>query len=372
MQFSDFKYLTNNPDRSVSGEHSRLSRLFRAGEIIRLQPSVYLDTDQWLTLNVRDRVRATIGALALTSRPNVMVGQSTFNLYSIPVIKPGITELPQIFVGSSSLGNSRTRQAISCYGNEANAHQRIAAQKVNSNYRAGLPQLPVIRAQLRQKQAQKTELSFDSWPHLIQTETQSEALLRCLHDLPFETRVTVIEHLLRSGNTLLSEVYATCGEPFDRRRDGTVRWHKELLFMIAQKHTIPYRRRVFEEAINFASFASESVGESLSHGLIHKLGFAAPQLQVQLRLSNGRLARPDYMWPDVGVVGEFDGAHKYTRSKEVSGKQADQVVFEEKKREDGIRALGNRVCRWTWADLMHPQRLASILSNAGVPRRKGQ
>lgn len=370
MRFSEFRYITARKDRSIDGEYSRLSRNFRAGDIVRLNPSIYMPTEQWLSLKAQDRLQACVGAVALAARPHTFVGATTLGLYEIPLVKPGVLESPQIFVGVKTLGSVRVRTPIGCYGNLPDARVRYAAQNSGRQEVAVLPQPPRIRGQLLSG-SRSTELSLEDWSYRVATETLSQALIRCIHSFPFESRVVIIEHLLRSGTTLLSEIYEACGRQMSARADGTVRWTKEFLIMLAQGQPIPHRRRAFEEAIAFATLDNESVGESLSHALIHKLGFEAPQLQVPMQLPSGRFVRPDYFWPNVRVVGEFDGAHKYTKSMQVSGKEPSQVVYEEKLREDGIRSLGHRVCRWTWADLMNPERLARILSNAGVPRSSG-
>lgn len=101
---------------------------------------------------------------------------------------------------------------------------------------------------------------------------------------------------------------------------------------------------------------------------MYRLGFEEPELQQSFQLPNGRIARPDYLWRNAQIVGEFDGAQKYTRSKTVSGKDAGQVVYEEKQREDSIRSMGLGMCRWGWNELMNPATFAIILVTAGVPR----
>ena len=75
--------------------------------------------------------------------------------------------------------------------------------------------------------------------------------------------------------------------------------------------------------------------------------------------------RVDFAWPDVGVVGEFDGRIKYGR--QLAGSDPHGVVFAEKLREDALRRAGWTVVRWTWADLKSPRRLVQRLLDAGVP-----
>jgi hypothetical protein len=109
----------------------------------------------------------------------------------------------------------------------------------------------------------------------------------------------------------------------------------------------PAARRVIE----FADARAESVGESRSRVAIERAALPAPVTQWLVRDGAGRpVARVDFGWPERNVVGEFDGEIKYGRLVGPDRSPGD-VVFEEKLREDELRALGLMVVRWTWADL---------------------
>lgn len=101
---------------------------------------------------------------------------------------------------------------------------------------------------------------------------------------------------------------------------------------------------------------------------IAELGFAAPELQRRFLLPDGTRCRTDFYWEGPGIVAEFDGLKKYVTSMRLSGVSPEQAVIAEKTREDGLRALGLKVVRFTWADLREPTRLQRQLSAAGVPR----
>ena len=94
---------------------------------------------------------------------------------------------------------------------------------------------------------------------------------------------------------------------------------------------------------------SESVGESRSRVAIALAGLPAPALQWPVRYG-GAVARTDVGWVAQRTVGEFDGKVKYGRLLR-PGREAGEVVYAEKLREDGIRAQGWEVVRWTWRDL---------------------
>jgi hypothetical protein len=110
---------------------------------------------------------------------------------------------------------------------------------------------------------------------------------------------------------------------------------------------LPAARR----AVAFADERSESVGESRSRIAIAAAGLPRPALQWQARTSSGELvARVDFGWSERRTVGEFDGRTKYGRLL-TAGRSASDAVYEEKLREDRLRALGLAVIRWTWSDL---------------------
>lgn len=104
---------------------------------------------------------------------------------------------------------------------------------------------------------------------------------------------------------------------------------------------------------------AESAGESISRWLLSQGGFPMPELQVELN-SYGESARVDFFWRELGLVGEFDGRVKYGRTLK-EGQDPAEVVFREKRREDGLRAEGYVVIRWTWDDLMVPEALYAIV-----------
>lgn len=112
-------------------------------------------------------------------------------------------------------------------------------------------------------------------------------------------------------------------------------------------------------AIAFLDGLSESVGESRSRVAIHLARLPSPMLQVRIYDAHGRfLARADFCWPELGLIGEFDGVGKYLRNLR-NGQEPGDVVVAEKKREDRLRAAGWDVVRWTWSDLAEPEEFIS-------------
>ncbi|HKU35419.1 MAG TPA: hypothetical protein VJP90_07705 [Paenarthrobacter sp.] len=133
------------------------------------------------------------------------------------------------------------------------------------------------------------------------------------------------------------------------------------------------RQRRAAKIIEFSTAKSESVGESMSRANMILQRFPLPQLQASFTLKSGKTARTDFWWPELDLVGEFDGQGKYLRNRLRGGKTIQQVVMEEKARENALRALGLTVVRWDWAEMMNPRAFAKILTDGGLePVRAGR
>ncbi len=154
---------------------------------------------------------------------------------------------------------------------------------------------------------------------------------------PFESAVVVADRALRTG--------------------GTTR--EDLVGCIADMGRVPGIRAA-ARVVDFADPLSESVGESRSRVLIHRLGLTAPDLQVRVRRRDGSvMARCDFGWEEHRTVGEFDGRAEYGRLLR-PGQEPGEVVF----REDELRDHRWQVARWTWDDLDRPRVVGDRLLRA--------
>ena len=98
------------------------------------------------------------------------------------------------------------------------------------------------------------------------------------------------------------------------------------------------------------------------------IGCPQPHLQIPFSDSDGLIGVVDFFWPELGIVGEADGDVKYLDPSFRGGRSADQVVLDEKIREDRLRALGLKVVRWRWRTATDVHAFRSKLSSAGLPQ----
>ena len=109
--------------------------------------------------------------------------------------------------------------------------------------------------------------------------------------------------------------------------------------------------RMARRALLFADARSESPGESLSRVRIEQSGLPAPALQTEFFQETGSVvARVDFWWEEFGLVGEFDGAVKYTGAL-TPGAPPTETLLAEKRREQRLQDAGCMIVRWTWPEL---------------------
>ncbi|ATI34522.1 hypothetical protein CPI83_22510 [Rhodococcus sp. H-CA8f] len=113
----------------------------------------------------------------------------------------------------------------------------------------------------------------------------------------------------------------------------------------------------------------ESVGESRSLALFLQEHLPLPEPQVEIHDARGLAGRVDFLWREQRTIGEFDGRIKYGRLVP-AGRSAEDVLWNEKLREDRLRDAGWKVARWTWADLSTPSLVAGRIL-AAFARSRG-
>lgn len=99
---------------------------------------------------------------------------------------------------------------------------------------------------------------------------------------------------------------------------------------------------------------SESPLESISRLAMVPLG-PLPRSQVEVFTTDGRfIARVDFYWDHLGLVGAADGREKYT----------DDQLWQEKVRQDALTDRGLIVERWGWSVARRPVMLRAKLAQA--------
>jgi hypothetical protein len=102
-------------------------------------------------------------------------------------------------------------------------------------------------------------------------------------------------------------------------------------------------------ALGLSDGRAESPLETRGRLAMLSAGLPLPELQVELHDERGFIGRVDAWYEDAAVAIEFDGRIKYTQPRD--NRTPAQVAWEEKRREDRIRALDVRFVRIVDEDL---------------------
>ncbi|QIM19388.1 hypothetical protein G7066_13835 [Leucobacter coleopterorum] len=135
------------------------------------------------------------------------------------------------------------------------------------------------------------------------------------------------------------------------RRDGKSMQRQRDWLRAAQQHVSKVKgmrgNAAARTVLARANGSAESVAESVSRLYLEDFGFdVATQVAVRSPYG-GRPYRVDFELFGLGVFGEVDGVVKYTDPEMTRGKTANQLVIEEKQREDWIRGVTSyRMIRW--------------------------
>jgi hypothetical protein len=163
----------------------------------------------------------------------------------------------------------------------------------------------------------------------------ARTVLDVARDGPFASALAVADEALREELTTVDELHLALGSITGTRGS-----------------------RSAARVVAHADRRSESVGESRSRALMIELGVPLPDLQVEVNGPDGSfIGRADFGWRDHRLLGEFDGRIKYGRLLR-PGEDPGDVIFQEKRREDAMRAQQWGMARWIWSDFDQPVRFA--------------
>lgn len=121
--------------------------------------------------------------------------------------------------------------------------------------------------------------------------------------------------------------------------------------------------RTLASVLEFADRRAESPAESLSRVSMLRAGIPRPELQFDIANAAGEwMARSDFGWPELGVVGEIDGRVKYDSPDR--GRSPSDMIARQVQREELIKRCGWWVTRWDWETAVDHRRLGEHLRQA--------
>ncbi|RJU02639.1 hypothetical protein D6T65_00515 [Arthrobacter frigidicola] len=274
---------------------------------MRIRQGLYVTSERWAALDRWDRYRMRVLAVHLAAhRPPVFCHETAALVHGLPLV----TVPSHVHVQQIADGSAHSRGGV-------------------RRHCSSLAAPPV------------TQISG------LQVTSLESTIVALAVGSGFPAGVLALDDALRRGMTNLRQV-------------------SELAQMT---RTAAAQKRI-TAVLDFSCGDAESPGESLSRVQMMVMGFPVPELQHVFSDARGLIGRVDFYWPQARLVGEFDGLVKYSKPEYLNGRTPSEVVIEEKRREDRLRALGLRVVRWTWDDLRDPALLRDLLTSAGlVPGR---
>ena len=118
------------------------------------------------------------------------------------------------------------------------------------------------------------------------------------------------------------------------------------------------------QAMSLASAWSQSPMETRSLMTMRTLGLPEPVQQYRVTdWSGATLGYADFAWPELGVLGEYDGQDKYGILSR-PGESPLAVVRREKRRQEGMEALGWVFARWGHEEVRRPPALRARVQAA--------
>lgn len=291
-------------------------RKVRRGSYVSLARGVYVDAERWAGADRHQRYRARVVAISALCAPETPLfsHESAAAMWRLPKVG-GWPERVHVIEDASPGGRS-TRS--------------IARHTV------GLPDGFAVIEGIRVTTLART---------VIDLATRDN----------FGPAVAIADAALRRGSLV------------DARFPQAVVTRVELEAELAR---IPLRqgRRKAARVVKFADGLADRPGESMSRANMYLAGLEMPQLQQPMIGASGKRYAVDFWWPRLRLIGEFDGKYKYSDEEFLKGRSPAQALYDEKLREDDLRAAGNGMSRWNWEVALSPQRLAALLLAAGVAR----
>ncbi len=294
-------------------ERDRVERARRRGELVTLSRGVHVPATRWNALTVDDRFRLrSMAAQPLLTADEVLSHHSAAALHGLPIIGDWPTRAESTLLCSTGLTSTGSLR----------------------RHRVVRPP----RAELLQG---------------IPATTLAQTVVDLAAERTLSAGVAICDAALRM---------------LARSRDASKihGFGDELAAIAAALGTGRGSARV-RQVLAFADPLAESPGESITRVALHLLGVPAPVLQHPVVGVSGRVWRVDLAWPQLGIVLEFDGKSKYLDPRYRNGRTMEQVLYDEKKREDDIRPRVRAFGRVDWPTVTNPSHLAAMVSTLGLP-----
>jgi hypothetical protein len=297
--------------RATDTDGRRARREVHHGQATRLRRGVLTTAERWAGLDAGQKYRDSIRAVVETRRIRPVVShQSAAALWGIPLGSPWPRAVHLLAEPAS---HARSKNGVLVH---------------------------------------RGEFDWDEVDEVdgILVTTPARTLLDLARTARFADAVVALDHALNP----------------DRADSRVLVYADELSEALAQVGSVRGLVRA-RRALDFARPNAANPGESLSRVAIFELGFPDPELQVRHPNPRGGWYYTDHEWVDFALIGEFDGKGKYLKEEYSLGRNPGDVVYEEKIRENHLRAEGFTVVRWGWAELTDRAALRRLLLAAGLP-----
>ena len=294
------------------GSDRELRHGVTTGAITRIGVGVYVATDQWLAMQLDERYRTQVrGAAAISARGTQFSHDSAAALWRLPSIGdwPATTH----YLAERQMGGS----------------SRVQMRR----HEVGLDPLSTRIDGVVVSSLARTVVDMSTSTSMVRAVAMADAALRATDGGEWRRVPTSASELTRTLEQLL-----------------------------------PYRGHArAQRVINFATGLSGSPGESFSRVQFHSLGYPPPELQVEFVDEQGSIGFVDFYWPHLGLICEFDGLSKYgVRRRYQLQMTREQILLDEKIREDRMRRVSDGFVRLGWARVADRRALATYLARHGL------
>ncbi|MDO4797473.1 MAG: hypothetical protein Q4A01_05565 [Coriobacteriales bacterium] len=285
----------------------RLTMALRAGHVISPAPQLYVLAADWSELKPNERHRSIVRSLAKL-HPNWVFSYASAAIMHELYVSFSLLNQVHVLV-------SRHTNTASCGIFRRHKTSRMEFVTVN-----GVRVTPIERT------------AFD-----------------CLRGCDFRSGLAIADSALRVLKWTNEQLIESCGA-YSRRSVG---WKRAI------------------DITAFADRRSESGGESVARAVMIEQGYLIPDLQVPVEnLVDGDVYRADFCWrlgKGQRVLGELDGREKYRNPAMTQGRDVVDVLADERLRESRASMYGDKILRFSYADVMNVRRFRSLLDVYGIP-----